>query len=201
MKSRDQTSVLLSVLNPSNIFGSLVSYEKKSKEKDELIEKLEKSLDEARNDLENIKQEKENSDKKLKTLRHRLVAKTFLIDPNNENLETLQTLESEKLFEKYEQGMMVKDSFKEKYEETVETLSEVKTKLKLKSEKNDLLEEKLNEIMDKLDIPGKNRSFAYILPAIENLGHFSSEQEENEHYTNAQNLVESVSSSVKNEKK
>ena len=101
----------------------------------------------------------------------------------------------------YEQGMMVKDSFKEKYEETVETLSEVKTKLKLKSEKNDLLEEKLNEIMDKLNIPGKNRSFAYILPAIENLKtHLSSEQEENEHYTNAQNLVESVSSSVKNEK-
>ena len=201
MKSRDQTSVLLSVLNPSNIFGSLVSYEKKSKEKDELIEKLEKSLDETRNDLENIKQEKEISDEKLKTLRHLIVAKTFLIDPNNENLETLQTLESEKLFEKYEQGMMVKDSFKEKYEETIETLSEVKTKLKLKSEQNDLLEEKLNEIMDKLDIPGKNRSFAYILPAIENLKtHFSSEQEENEHYTNAQNLVESVSSSVKNEK-
>ena len=201
MKSRDQTSVLLSVLNPSNIFGSLVSYEKKSKEKDELIEKLEKSLDETRNDLENIKQEKEISDEKLKTLRHLIVAKTFLIDPNNENLETLQTLESEKLFEKYEQGMMVKDSFKEKYEETIETLSEVKTKLKLKSEQNDLLEEKLNKIMDKLNIPGKNRSFAYILPAIENLKtHFSSEQEENEHYTNAQNLVESVSSSVKNEK-
>ena len=189
------------MLNPSNIFGSLVSYEKKSKEKDELIEKLEKSLDEARNDLENIKQEKEISDEKLKTLRHLIVAKTFLIDPNNENLETLQNLESEKLFEKYEQGMMVKDSFKEKYEETIETLSEVKIKLKLKSEQNDLLEEKLNEIMDKLDIPGKNRSFAYILPAIENLKtHFSSEQEENEHYTNAQNLVESVSSSVKNEK-
>ena len=201
MKSRDQTTVLLSVLNPSNIFGSLVSYEKKSKEKDELIEKLEKSLDETRNDLENIKQEKEISDEKLKTLRHLIVAKTFLIDPNNENLETLQNLESEKLFEKYEQGMMVKDSFKEKYEETIETLSEVKIKLKLKSEQNDLLEEKLNEIMDKLDIPGKNRSFAYILPAIENLKtHFSSEQEENEHYTNAQNLVESVSSSVKNEK-
>ena len=154
-----------------------------------------------RNDLEKIKQEKENSDEKLRTLRQLIVAKTFLIDPNNENLETLQTLESEKLFDKYEQGMMVKDSFKEKYEETIETLSEVKTKLKLKSEKNDLLEEKLNKIMDTLNIPGKNRSFAYILPAIENLKtHFSSEQEENEHYTNAQNLVESVSSSVKNEK-
>ena len=191
----------LAKTDQSNIFGSLVSIEKKSKEKDELIEKLEKSLDEARNDLENIKQEKENSDEKLKNLRHRMVAKTFLLDPNNENLETLQTLETEKLFEKYEQGMMVKDSFKEKYEETIEKLSEVKTKLKLKSEKNDLLEEKLNEIMDKLNIPGKNRSFAYIIPAIRNIKtQSSSEQQENEHYTNAQNLVESVSSSVKNEK-
>ena len=55
--------------------------------------------------------------------------------------------------------------------------------------------------MDKLNIPGKNRSFAYIIPAIRNIKtQSSSEQQENEHYTNAQNLVESVSSSVKNEK-
>ena len=90
MKSRDQTTVLLSVLNPSNIFGSLVSYEKKSKEKDELIEKLEKSLDETRNDLEKIKQEKENSDKKLKKTRHRMVAKTFLIDPKGTSINDVR---------------------------------------------------------------------------------------------------------------
>ena len=105
--------------------------------------------------IDSMLEQKENSEEKLKKIRHRMVAKTFLIDPNNENLDTLQTLEIENIFLKYEQGMMVKDSFKEKYEETIETLSEVKTKLKLKSEKNDLLEEKLNEIMDKLNIPGK----------------------------------------------
>ena len=103
------------------------------------------------------------------------------------------TIDIEKLFLKYEKAMIVKDSFKEKYEETRETLSDIKTKLQLKSEKIILLEKQLIEIMDILNIPGENRSFAYILPAIQNLKNYlDSEQEETEHYTNATAFIHST---------
>ena len=131
--------------------------------------------------------------KKLKKLRHLMTAKVYLLDPSNEDLETLQTIEIEKLFLKYEKGTMVKDSFKEKYEETRETLADVKTKLQLKSDKNISLEKKLIEIMDILNISGESRSFDYILPAIQNLKKYlGSEQEETEHYTNATALIHST---------
>ena len=60
------------------------------------------------------------------------------------------------------------------------------------------LENQLNEIMDILNIPGENRSFAYILPAIKNLvaqnrkNCVGLEQEETEHYTNATALIHST---------
>ena len=130
---------------------------------------------------------------KLKKLRHLMAAKVYLLDPSNEDLETLQTIEIEKLFLKYEKGMMVKDSFKEKYEETRETLADVKTKLQLKSDRNIYLEKQLIEIMDILNISGENRSFAYILPAIQSLkNNLGSEQEETEHYTKAIALIHST---------
>ena len=53
-----------------------------------------------------------------------------------------------------------------------------------------MLENQLNEIMDILNIPGENRSFADILQAIQN--HLGSEQEETEHYTNATALIHST---------
>ena len=61
-----------------------------------------------------------------------MAAKVYLLDPSNEDLETLQTIEIEKLFLKYEKGTMAKDSFKEKYEDTRETLEDVKNKVQLK---------------------------------------------------------------------
>jgi hypothetical protein len=104
---------------------------------------------------------------KLKKLRDLMAAKVYLLDPSNEELENLQSIDIEKLFLKYEKGMTVKDSFKEKYEETRETLSDIKTKLQLKSEKIILLEKQLIEIM-------------------------GSEQEETEHYTNATSFIHST---------
>jgi predicted nucleic acid-binding Zn-ribbon protein len=92
-------------------------------EKDQKIQALEESHCSTKIEVEKLKEEnitntgkidsmleqKENSEEKLKKIRHRMVAKTFLIDPNNENLDTLQTLEFENLFLKYVQGMI--DSF------------------------------------------------------------------------------------------
>jgi septal ring factor EnvC (AmiA/AmiB activator) len=75
-----------SLLDPSNIFGSLVSFEKKSKEKDQQIKKLEKSLDKTRKDLE------KNKHKQIKL-------QTSLIE-ENQNLKESNSraiiLESEK---------------------------------------------------------------------------------------------------------
>ena len=80
-----------------------------------------------------------------------------------------------------------------------EKLITVRTKLNVQMERNELLDKKLNEIMDILNIPGKNRSFAYILPAIKNLKEWvskSQEQEETEHYTrHTQALINSTKSS------
>ena len=104
----------------------------------------------------------------------RLAAKVYLLDPSNEDLETLQTIDIGKLFLKYEKALIVQDSFKEKYEETRETLSDIKTKLQLKSKKNIVLEKQLIEIMDILNISGESRSFVYILPAIQNLKNYLS---------------------------
>ena len=176
--------------------------ESNSKMKIEIVN-LKENFEQTKNTLEGntkFKSRKnlEDSAAKLKKLRNLMAAKVFLIDPINEDLETLQTIEIEKLFLKYEKATMVKDSFKEKYEETRETLSNVKTKLKLKTEMNVLLENQLNEIMDILNIPGENRSFAYILPAIKNLvpqnckNCVGLEQEETEHYTNATALIHST---------
>ena len=60
---------------------------------------------------------------------------------------------------------------------------------------------KINEIMDTLNIPGKNISFHYILPAIENPKRslrVSQEQEETEHYTNVQARIVSIANSDDN---
>ena len=125
-------------------------------------------------------------------------------------------MEVQKLFSKYENTHKVNDSFKEKYEETKEKLRsqaeknercaeanekliKVRTKLNVQMDRNELLDKKLNEIMDILNIPGKNRSFAYILPAIKNLKEWvskSQEQEETEHYTrHTQALINSTTCS------
>ena len=86
--------------------------------------------------------------------------------------------------------------FKEKYEETIETLSEVKTKLLLQMQQKELYEKQHIEMMNILNIPTENRSFATILPAIQDLKKSLSlmqEQAETNHYTNAQALIESIS--------
>ena len=155
-----------------------------------------------------------NSDHKLKRLKDLLAAKVLLFDPNNENYETLCNLEVEELFSKYENTFKVNDSFKEKYEEIKEKLRsqtekneqcvegnekliKVQTKLNVQMERNDLLDKNLNKVMDTLSLQGKNRSFACIFPAIENLKDQckSQEQEETEHYTNAQAVLHSIENS------
>ena len=122
-----------------------------------------------------------------------MVTKLYSLDPSNEDLETLLTIDIERLFTKYEKAMMINDSFKEKYEETKKTLCDVKTKLQLRKEQIVLLKKQLIEIMDILNISGENRSFAYILPAIQSLkNNLGSEQEETEHYTKAIALIHST---------
>ena len=131
----------------------------------------------------------------MQKLKQLLATTIFLANPKGENLESLLKLEIEDLFSKYDQSVMVKKSFKDKYEETIETLSEVKTKLQLQIQQNKLYEKQHNEMMDILNISAENRSFASILPAIQHLKSSLSviqEQAETNHYTNAQTQIESI---------
>ena len=85
---------------------------------------------------------------------------------------------------------------KKKYEETIETLSEVKTKLLLQRQQKELYEKHHTEMMEILNIPVENRGFATILQAIQHLKislGLMQEQAETNHYTNAQALIESIS--------
>ena len=145
---------------------------------DESVRKI-KDLDQEKTNLQGTVAEK---DEKIQTLKADL-EKT--IDQNQVQIEKLRSQT-----EKNEQCV-----------EANEKLIKVRTKLNLQMERNELLDKNLNEIMDILNIPGKNRSFAYILPAIKNLKEWvskSQEKEETEHYTNAQALIISTTSSDSN---
>ena len=147
-------------------------------------------------EVKDLKAKLKDSNSKLEKLRNLLAAKLFLFDPDNENLQALQNMEIEKLFSKYDQRLIVKDSFKDKYEEAMETLSDVKIKLRLQVEQRELHEKQHGKVLDILDINREDRSFAMILPAIQKLKelHDTQEQTETEHYTNAQALIETVTS-------
>ena len=63
-------------------------------------------------------------------------------------------------------------------------------------QQKELYEKQHIEMIEILDIPAENRSFATILPAIQDLKKSLSlmqEQDETNHYTNAQVLIESIS--------
>ena len=86
-----------------------------------------------------------------------------------------------------------------KNEETIETLSEVKTKLFLQMQQKELYEKEHIEMMEILNIPVENRGFATIIPAIQRLKNSLSlmeEQAETNHYTNAQALIETISNNI-----
>ena len=137
----------------------------------------------------------EGSKAKLQKLKQLLATTIFLANAKGENLESLLKLEIEDLFSKYDQSIIVKNSYKDKYEETIETLSEVKTKLQLQMQQKELYEKQHNEMMDILNIPEENRGFASILPAIQHLKSSLSviqEQAETNHYTNAQTQIGSI---------
>merc|ERR1712061_128155 len=132
----------------------------------------------------------EETNAKYQKLKQLLATKIFWYDTTNENLENLLTLDTEKLFEKYDQIMQAKTSNNIELEETIGTLNDVKTKLKLQIQQRELFEKQQSEIMDSLNIPTENRCFASILPAIRDLKEFS-EQNETVRYANAESVLKS----------
>ena len=138
----------------------------------------------------------EESNAKYQKLKQLFATKIFLSDTSNENLETLLMLDVEKLFEKYEKIVQAKSSENGNLEETIETLNDVKTKLKLQIERRELYEKQHCEMMDILNIPTENRYFENILPAIRDLKE-SHEQNETAHYANAESVLECFPSTSK----
>merc|ERR1739848_922423 len=126
------------------------------------VQGLEKSRAEQENQLKNLREELtfknhqmkslEVSNTKYRKLQQVLATKVFLSDFSNEDLDTLLNLNIEKLFEKYEQTMQAKTLDNVKLEETIETLNDVKTKLKLQMEQRELYEKQHGEMMEVLNI-------------------------------------------------
>ena len=125
--------------------------------KNQRMEELEKYKVEATTQTKNL-QSLEESDTKYRKFKDRLINKIFNAKSNKEELRSLLALNIETLFEKYEEIMKSENSVKIKHE-TIETLNDVKNKLKLQMQN----------------------------PAVRNL----KEENETNHYSNAQAVLES----------
>ena len=121
-----------------------------------------------------------------------MATKIFWSDTSNENLEALLKLDIEKLFEKYDQLAKVKNLESAELQETIETLNDVKNKLKLQIEQRELYEKQHCEMMKVLNIPTKNQCFSNILPALRELKE-SFEKNEIAHYEIAESVLKSQS--------
>ena len=126
----------------------------------------------------------EESLAKYRKLRQDWVVKVYQSDPSNEDLDTLLSLEPDKLFKKYEQ--ITSDRIK--LEETTDTLQDVKNKLKLQTAKRGIYEKQLSEIRAVLHLSDENCNFANILPVVKEL----LEQNETNHCSNGLSIVEST---------
>ena len=131
----------------------------------------------------------EDSYSKYQKLKQLMATKVFWSDTSNENLETLLKLDIEKLFEKYEQIMKLKEPNNSKLEETIETLNNVKSKLNIQINQREIYEKQHREMMDILNIPPNNRSVPNIIHAIRDLKNTIDKNEIN-HYTNAQEILD-----------
>ena len=127
-------------------------------------------LEKLKNQLQTSKSSLEASVIKYRKVKQLLATKIFQASPSNEDLDNLLSLETEKLFEKYEQiTKSGPNSDKIKLEETTETLQDVKNKLKLQTEQRGKYEKQLSEISEVLHLPAENCNFANVLPYLKDL--------------------------------
>ena len=114
------------------------------------------------------------------------------------NLHALLQLGADELLYKYEEFVTptMTNSDRVEHDEMIETLSEVKEKLRLQKEQNQLYENQHHEMMKILKIPLENRCFAEILPALKNLQESFNNLQEHEkieidNYSSAQAIIQS----------
>ena len=114
----------------------------------------------------------------------------------NEDLHSLLQLNADELFSKYEQIITPTsaNSDRIKLDTMIETLSDVKEKLRMQRKQNELYENQHHEMMAILKIPFEQKCFANILPAIKNLQESYTNLQEHElieidNYSNAQNQL------------
>jgi acetolactate synthase small subunit len=134
----------------------------------------------------NITEQKE-SDVKARKITNKLVVKIF--NATGEDLESLMSLKPEELISRYEQ---VTNS--DKVEEISENLADLKNKLNLQNIQKEAYERQHLDIIKVLNIPEENRCFANILPSVIALKECLNkiqEQNEIEHYSHAQGVIES----------
>ena len=150
--------------------------------KNTIIEDLEESIEKAQQG-EKLKQE---SDVKARKIIDQLVVKIFRA--TGEDLQSLISLKPEELISRYE---LVTNSNRI---EMSENLADLKNKLNLQMIQREAYEKQHIEIMNVLNIPGENRSFANILPSVialkESLSKIE-DQNEIEHYSHAQGVIDS----------
>ena len=173
---------------------------------EDLEESIKKAQQDAKRDLEKLKQElslksamtnintteQKESDVKARKITNKLVVKIF--NATGEDLESLMSLKPDELISRYEQVIASNNSEKIKIEEVSENLADLKNKLKLQMIQKEAYEKQHLEIMEVLNIPEENRSFANILPGVialkESLSKIQ-EQNEIEHYSHAQGVIDS----------
>ena len=139
-----------------------------------------------------LKKSMEESLTKYRKLKQLLATKVFQSNPRNEDLDVLLNLEVDELFNKYEEIINETNSDRIKFEETSETLQDVKIKLKLQTEQRGIYEKQLSEIREVLHLPAVNCNFANILQVVKDL----LEQNETNHCSNGLSIVESTSSQM-----
>ena len=155
-------------------------------EKDEKVQTLKANLEKT---IDQNQEQTQNLDESVCKIKELEQEKTNLLETVTEKEERIQNLKDDLEKTTNELDQM-------KNEETIETLSEVKTKLFLQMQQKELYEKQHIEMMELLNIPVENRGLATILPAIQDLKNLLSlmqEQAETNHYTNAQALIEAIS--------
>ena len=167
-----------------------IKYLEKSKEipkngQENQLDKLKNELNQKNAQIKSL----EELNTKYRKLKQLLATKVFLSNSSDEDLETLINFDVEKLFEKYEEIMRLREPNNTKLEESLETLNNVKSKLNIQIDQREIYESQHSEMMDILNIPPDTRSVPKIIRAIRDLKN-TIDQNETNHYANAQEILD-----------
>merc|ERR1712223_1971108 len=148
-------------------------------------------------EIESLKNQLQNYQK----MRQIIATKVFCSDVRNENLDNLLNCDIDELFEKYVQIINTKKSQMDNHEETIETINDIKGKLRIQTGEKEWYKKRYCQIVKALNIPPDDQSLANILQAVKELKKSNThEQNEIDMYTKAQNILEKCENKTKDDR-